>query len=76
MIGNSPAVLMNFNQLSLKLNQFLCNSLPVLPDHQAKANQPVHWFLGDQSSSIQQETECMSRLAQIYETSPYGWVDG
>ena len=28
MIGNFPAVL-NFNQLFLKLNQFICNQLPV-----------------------------------------------
>ena len=34
MIGNSAAqVSMNFNQLFLKLNQFICNLLPVLPDH-------------------------------------------
>ena len=32
MIGNFPAVL-NFNQLFLKLNRFICNQLPVLPDH-------------------------------------------
>ena len=32
MIGNFPAVL-NFNRLFLKLNRFICNQLPVLPDH-------------------------------------------
>ena len=32
MIGNFPAVL-NFNRLFLKLNRFICNLLPVLPDH-------------------------------------------
>ena len=32
MIGNFPAVL-NFNRLFLKLNRFVCNELPVLPDH-------------------------------------------
>ena len=32
MIGNFPAVL-NFNWLFLKLNQVICNSLPVLLDH-------------------------------------------
>ena len=32
MIGNFPAVL-NFNWLFLKLNRFICNQLPVLPDH-------------------------------------------
>ena len=32
MIGNFPAVL-NFNQLFPKLNCYICNSLPVLPDH-------------------------------------------
>jgi hypothetical protein len=32
MIGNSPAAL-NFNRLFLKLNQFICNELPVLPGH-------------------------------------------
>ena len=32
MIGNFPAVL-NFNRLFLKLDRFICNSLPVLPDH-------------------------------------------
>jgi hypothetical protein len=32
MIDNFPAVL-NFNQLILKLNRFICNYLPVLPDH-------------------------------------------
>ena len=34
MIGNfPPAVLMNFNRLSLKLTRFICNQLPALPDH-------------------------------------------
>ena len=32
MIGNFPAVL-NFNRLFLKLNRFIFNWLPVLPDH-------------------------------------------
>ena len=32
MIGNFPAVF-NFNRLFLKLNQFICNYLPVLPEH-------------------------------------------
>ena len=32
MIGNFPAVL-NLNRLFLKLNRFICNQLPVLPDH-------------------------------------------
>ena len=32
MIGNFPAV-SNFNRLFLELNRFVCNSLPVLPDH-------------------------------------------
>ena len=32
MVGNFPAVL-NFNRLFLKLNRFICNQLPVLPDH-------------------------------------------
>ena len=31
-IGDFPAVL-NFNRLFLKLNRFICNQLPVLPDH-------------------------------------------
>jgi hypothetical protein len=31
MIGNSPEV-SNFNRLFLKLNQFICNKLPVLPE--------------------------------------------
>ena len=31
-IGNSPEVL-NSNRLFLKLNRFICNYLPVLPDH-------------------------------------------
>jgi hypothetical protein len=30
MIGNPPEVL-NFNRLFLKLNQFICNKLSVLP---------------------------------------------
>ena len=34
MIGNFPAVL-NFNRLFLKLNRFICNLLPVLPDHRS-----------------------------------------
>ena len=34
MIGKFPAVLMNFNRwLFLQLNRFICNKLPVLPDH-------------------------------------------
>ena len=32
MIGDFHAVL-NFNQLFLKLNQFICNRLAVLPNH-------------------------------------------
>ena len=32
MVGNFPAVL-NINWLFLKLNRFICNELPVLPDH-------------------------------------------
>ena len=32
MIGNF-SVVSNFNQLFLKLNRFICNYLPVLPDH-------------------------------------------
>ena len=35
MIGYFPAVL-NFNQLFLKLNPFICNYLPVLPNHSHK----------------------------------------
>ena len=31
-IGNSPAIL-NFRRLFLKLNCFICNQLPVLPNH-------------------------------------------
>ena len=34
MIGNSPAVL-NFHRLFPKLNRFICNELPVLPDHRS-----------------------------------------
>ena len=30
MIGNFPAIL-TFNRLFLKLHQFICNQLPVLP---------------------------------------------
>ena len=30
--GNSPEVLMNFNRLYLKLNRFICNQPPVLPE--------------------------------------------
>ena len=36
MIDKGPAVL-NFNQLCLKLNQFICNYRPVLPVHWADA---------------------------------------
>jgi hypothetical protein len=36
--GNFPAVLMNFNRLILKLNRFICTSLPVLPDHSLNHN--------------------------------------
>ena len=32
MMGHFPAVL-SFNRLCLKLDQFICNTLPVLPDH-------------------------------------------
>ena len=32
MISNFPVVL-NFNRLFLKLNRFICNQLPVLPNH-------------------------------------------
>ena len=32
MIGKFPAFL-NFNRLFLNLNRFICNLLPVLPDH-------------------------------------------
>jgi hypothetical protein len=35
-INNFPAVLMNFNRLFLKLNRFICNILPVLPDHRVQ----------------------------------------
>ena len=35
MISNFPAVL-NFNRLFLKLNQFICNQLPVLPGHSCR----------------------------------------
>ena len=38
MIGNFLAVL-NINQLFLKLNQFICNYLPVLSDHSPR---PYH----------------------------------
>ena len=37
MIGNFPAVL-KFNQLFLKLNRFICNELPLLPDHRLTPN--------------------------------------
>jgi hypothetical protein len=37
MIGNFPAIL-NFNRLFLKLNSFICNYLPVLPDHRVQMN--------------------------------------
>ena len=32
MTGKFPAVF-NFNRLFLPLNRFICNQLPVLPDH-------------------------------------------
>ena len=32
MVGNFSTVL-NFNRFYLKLNRFICNQLPVLPDH-------------------------------------------
>jgi hypothetical protein len=35
-IGDFPAVL-NFNQLILKLNRFICDKLPVRPDHSIDA---------------------------------------
>ena len=34
MLGHFPAVL-NFNRLFLKLIRFVCNQLPVLPDHRS-----------------------------------------
>ena len=34
MIGNFPAVL-NYHQLFLKLTRFICNELPVLPNHRS-----------------------------------------
>ena len=34
MTGNFPAVV-NFKRLFLKLNRFICNQLPVLPDHRS-----------------------------------------
>ena len=42
MFSNFPAVL-NFNRLFLKPNQFICNQLPVLPDHRSK---PKTGFVG------------------------------
>ena len=33
MIGDSPAVVLNFNRLFLGLKRILCNWLPVLPNH-------------------------------------------
>ena len=41
-IGNFPAV-SNFNRFFLKLNQFICNQPPVLPDHWIS---PVHGSCG------------------------------
>ena len=38
LIGNLPAVL-DFNWLFLQLNRFICNQLPVLPDHSLGAIQ-------------------------------------
>ena len=35
MIGNFPAVLLSFDRLFLKLYWFICNQLPVLPDHRS-----------------------------------------
>ena len=35
MIGNFPAIL-NINRLFLKLNRFICNQPPVLPDHRSE----------------------------------------
>ena len=32
MVGYFPEVL-HFNRLFLKLNRFICNQMPVLPDH-------------------------------------------
>ena len=40
-IGNFPAIVLNFNQLFLKLNRFICNWLPVLPDHWSSSLLPV-----------------------------------
>ena len=34
MMGKFPAVF-NFNRLFLQLNQFICNQVPVLPDHRS-----------------------------------------
>ena len=41
MIGNFPAIL-NFNRFFLKLSQFICNQLPVLPDHRSEVLKPRH----------------------------------
>jgi len=43
MIGNFHAIL-NFNQLFLKLNQFICNLMPVLPDHWLHTHLWVYWI--------------------------------
>ena len=42
LIGNFPADL-NFNRLFLKLNWFICNQLPVLPNHRCQRSLR-HWL--------------------------------
>ena len=46
MISNYPAGL-NFNRLFLKLHRFICNQLPVLPDHSPEPIFPRPMFPGN-----------------------------
>ena len=45
MIGNLPAVL-NLNQLFLKLDRFICNWLPVLPNHWTTIYIYIYIYIG------------------------------
>ena len=52
MVGSFPAVLNNFNQLFLKLNRFICNQLPVLPDHRSSQLSTKDYEWSDESKNM------------------------
>ena len=60
MVDNSPEV-SNFNWLNLKLNQFLCNKPPVLPEHRLRPT--IYLECSEQASDLHADSPKNSSLS-------------